>query len=305
MVKDLEVRHCRALVAVHEGGGIGVAARTMGVAQSTVSETLLSLERLLGVRMTARRAGREAVLTAAAEALLPHARSLIAMSQAALESVSEGRSTLRLGTVESISSFLLPKPLRDFRRLQTRTNVHIVIGLCEDLRRRVAEGELDAALTIEQSDAGEAEELLRVPLRLFASPQNRLADARVTPGDLAGETLLLSDAEGAFDRLVRGWAGGTVHPPKFESAGSVEGVKRGVLASDMIGILPQYAVGEELAAGALSPLHCAAPLPFVSLRLTSREPATPASPLAVLIGMTCDVLERSSQELTGPSPVEQ
>src|SRR3954454_5959058 len=40
---DLEIRHCRALLAVHASGGVGAAARTLGVAQSTVSETLLSL----------------------------------------------------------------------------------------------------------------------------------------------------------------------------------------------------------------------------------------------------------------------
>src|ERR1700741_4952676 len=109
MPKDLEFRHCRALVAVHDHGGVGAAARALAVAQSTVSETLLSLERLLGARVTLRRTGREAVLTAAAEVLLPHARALISVSEGALAASAEhNRATIRLGTVESISSFLLP-----------------------------------------------------------------------------------------------------------------------------------------------------------------------------------------------------
>src|SRR3982751_176580 len=105
MTRDLEVRHCRALVAVHDGGGIGAAARALGVAQSTVSETLLSLERLMGAPVTLRRVGRETVLTPAAQAMLPHARSLIATSEAALAAGTQAeRATIRLGTVESISS---------------------------------------------------------------------------------------------------------------------------------------------------------------------------------------------------------
>src|SRR4051794_15132551 len=131
MTKDLEVRHCRALVAVGDHGGVGAAARVLGVAQSTVSETLLSLERLLGTPVTLRRTGREAILTPAAEALPPHARSLIATSEAGLAAgVRQSQAMLRLGTVESISSFLLPGPLSGFRLLWPHVDVRITIGLC-------------------------------------------------------------------------------------------------------------------------------------------------------------------------------
>src|SRR5471032_2457347 len=116
MSKDLEVRHCRVLVAVNENGGVAAAARALGLAQSTVSETLLSLERVLGARVTLRRPGREAALTPAVEALLPHARALVAASDAGLAAFSgESQGVIRLGAVESISSFLLPEPLRAFR----------------------------------------------------------------------------------------------------------------------------------------------------------------------------------------------
>ena len=69
-MRDLEVRHCRVLVAVSDNGGVAAAARALGLAQSTVSETLLSLERVVGGPVTFRRPGREATLTPAAEALL-------------------------------------------------------------------------------------------------------------------------------------------------------------------------------------------------------------------------------------------
>ena len=66
MANDLEIRHCRALVAVNDYGGVSSAARALGLAQSTVSETLLSLERLIGAAVTMRRRGQEAALTDAA-----------------------------------------------------------------------------------------------------------------------------------------------------------------------------------------------------------------------------------------------
>jgi DNA-binding transcriptional LysR family regulator len=284
MIRDLEVRHCRALVAVHEGGGIGAAARSLGVAQSTVSETLLSLERLVGAPVTLRRAGREAVLSAAAEAMLPHARSLIAASEAALAAGTQpGQATIKLGTVESISSYLLPAPLGAFRRHWPGADVRIAIGLCEALRKRVADGDLDAALTIEGASGGDADDLAQVALRLVAAPHHALANQVAAPRDLAGGTILLSDAEGAFNTLVRAWAGDTIRPLRLESAGSVEGVKRGVLGGEAVGVLPDYAVADELSAGSLIALRPALSLPHVVLRLTTLRPPPSGSPLASLI----------------------
>ena len=288
MTKDLEVRHCRALVAVHDHGGVGAAARALSVAQSTVSETLLSLERLLGAPVTLRRTGREAILTPAAEALLPHARSLIATSEAGLAAgVRQSQAMLRLGTVESISSFLLPGPLSGFRLLWPHVEVRITIGLCEDLRKRVERLELDAALTIEGAervrDRNGVGEIWPARLCLVVSPHHALARSSVDRHSLAGRICLLADSEGAFYDLMKSWAGGADHPPRFESAGSIDGVKRGVLHGDAIGVLPDYAVAEELSAGSLVALEMGDPLPPVSLCLTTLAAPPAASPLESLI----------------------
>jgi DNA-binding transcriptional LysR family regulator len=281
--RDLEVRHCRVLVAVHDCGGVGAAARALGVAQSTVSETLLSLERLLDAPVTLRRAGREAALTATAEALLPHARALIAASEAALAAGGrQSRAAIRLGTVESISSYLLPGPLSDFRRRWPQAELRITIGLCEDLRNRVGRAELDAALTIEGAGRADREGEVCWPARLrpIVAPSHPLARGVVQRRDLDRCSWLLADSEGAFYDLVKPWIGGA---GRFESAGSVDGVKRGVMKGDAIGVLPDYAVAEELAAGSLVALEIVDPLPPVALRLTTLAPPSPGSPLLSLV----------------------
>ena len=276
MPKDLEVRHCRALVAVHDHGGVGAAARALGVAQSTVSETLLSLERLLEVPVTLRRVGREAMLSPAAEAMLPHARSLIATSEAALAAnARQSRAVIRLGTVESISSFLLPEPLRAFRQSWRHVDVQIATGLCEELRKRVARFDLDAALTIERADLprdrGTVEERWPARLQLVVGPGHPLAGKVVRRREMAQWACLLSDPEGAFNDLMRAWASGGGQAPRLESAGSVDGVKRGVLTGDAIGVLPDYAVAGDLAAGTLVELTTDELLPPIILRLTTRR----------------------------------
>ncbi len=212
MSKDLEVRHCRVLVAVNENGGVAAAARALGLAQSTVSETLLSLERVLGAPVTLRRPGREATLTAAAATLLPHAQVLISVSETARAVFStNGRGTIRLGAVESISSFLLPGPLKAFRLRWPDIDVRITTGLCDDLRKRVRQSELDAALTIEgtehalDSEGGWGRILSPTQLQLIASPRNSLARGVVGRADLGLRTFLLADPDGAFNGLLRAW----------------------------------------------------------------------------------------------------
>lgn len=285
--KDLEVRHCRVLLAVAETGGVGAGARALGVSQSTVSETLLSLERLLGAPVTVRRPGRGATLTEVAETLIPHARSLVAASEAGLATVTRhGQGAIRLGTVESVSSFLLPGPLSAFRVLWPHIDVRIAIGLCEDLRGRVQRSELDAALTIEGAGgqaARDAGELAPTRLRFVVAPSHPLTHGIARRRDLDGRTFLLADHAGAFNALLTAWLSNTGRPPRLESAGSIDGVKRGIVSSDAIGVLPDYAVTEELAAGLLVELQLDDSPPPISLRLTTLKPPPAGSPLESLI----------------------
>jgi DNA-binding transcriptional LysR family regulator len=290
MTSDLEIRHCRALVAVSDHGGISSAARALGLAQSTVSETLLSLERLIGAPVTLRRRGHEAVLTAAAEALLPHARSLISASETALATVAmETHGVIRLGAVESVSSFLLPAAITEFRARWPGVEVHVSIGLCSDLHKRVRRGELDAALTVEAPESVLADEescsriLSTTQLCLIVGTRAAGRAAMVKRPDLARRTLLLPDPDGAFNTLLRAWFEAPMYRARFESAGSIDGVKRGVRSGDFVGVLPAYAVAEELAAGSFFELKVQEPLPALALGLTVQGRPAATSPLHDMI----------------------
>jgi DNA-binding transcriptional LysR family regulator len=305
MTNDLEIRHCRALVAVNDHGGVSSAARALGLAQSTVSETLLSLERLIGAPVTVRRRGHEAALTAAAEALLPHARGLISASETALATVAMGNhGVIRLGAVESVSSFLLPGVVTEFRSRWPGVEVHVTIGLCDDLRRRVRRGELDAALTVEGSESALAGEegwsrvVSPTQLRLIVSSRATGGAVTIKRPDLARRTLLLPDPDGAFNTLLRTWFEAPIYRARFESAGSIDGVKNGVRSGDFVGVLPAYAVAEELATGSFLELKVQEPLPALALGLTILRRPSEASPLH-------DMIQRLEKGFDRYAPVER
>ncbi len=112
----------------------------------------------------------------------------------------------------------------------------------------------------------------------------------MTRRDLDRRTFLLTDHEGAFSALLNSWLIGAGQPPRLESAGSVDGVKLGVMNGDAIGVLPDYAVAGKLSAGSLVALKLQDPPPPTALRLTTLKPPHQGSPLAALIAQIGEAL---------------
>jgi DNA-binding transcriptional LysR family regulator len=113
-------RQLAALVAVVETGTFGAAADELGYTQSAVSQQVAALERVAGASLLVRPGGpRRVSLTPAGEALVVHARAVLARLQAArtdLDAISAGdRGTLRVGTMQSVGTKVLPWLLKRFR----------------------------------------------------------------------------------------------------------------------------------------------------------------------------------------------
>jgi DNA-binding transcriptional LysR family regulator len=115
-----EPRHLAALVAVVDHGTFSAAADELGYTQSAVSQQVAALERTVGTSLLTRPGGpRRVVLTPAGEALVGHARAVLARLLAAradLDALASGeRGTLRVGTMQSVGTKVLPQLLRRFR----------------------------------------------------------------------------------------------------------------------------------------------------------------------------------------------
>src|SRR5262245_2644469 len=110
---DLDIRQLRAFVTLADRGSVTAVAKALGLAQSTVSEALAALDRAVGVPVVLRSSGRgSARLTAAGEALLPHARAILDRVEEARRAVAEtSRSAsghVAIAAAESISTYVLP-----------------------------------------------------------------------------------------------------------------------------------------------------------------------------------------------------
>lgn len=283
MRAELELRHLRALLAVVEHGGYTRAARALGLAQSTVSESVLALERVLGTPVLDR-GKRPAVLTPAGRAILPFARRMLSLEREALGAVARAsdsvRASVTLAANESISSYLLPEPLAEVRRRWQNVRVQILTGEDAKIREWLRGREVDVGLVLGVSPPEpEPEVVLRqTRLVLFVNVSHPLAGRTVGTGRLAEEEFYLSDAAGSYRQLLRRhFEADDFTRLRTHAVGSVEAVKRYVTGGGQgVGVLPEFAVEDEVAAGTVALVVPRPALPPIVLSALLRRGESPS-----------------------------
>jgi DNA-binding transcriptional LysR family regulator len=307
-----EILMLLVFVALVERKRVTAAAEALGLAQSTVSEALSALERVLGTPLILRRRGGHGLeLTDAGRALLPHARTILSAvddaETAVAAATSPAHTNVEIVTSESVSSYLLPSILPPLRQRWPQTRFTVSVATCAGVREGVSGGAFDVGLLlVELATDGSAAHtsappasfierrtvVPAIPLVLFACASHPLTSGRssavVRRDGLSAYPLFVSDGAGPFHDLTqRFFQGDGVEGPAIEAAGSIEGVKKAVINdARAIGLLPVYAVADELRAATLARvnLHPAPPtmrLDALLSRSRARHPATEELLIAV------------------------
>ncbi|MDL4775598.1 LysR family transcriptional regulator [Actinomadura xylanilytica] len=273
----MELRQLRTFEAVVRHGTVTDAAHALGMAPSSVSEQIRTLEKSLTVALF-ERGPRGMRLTGAGERMLAWAHRLLDQAEQARREVTGQRRTLRLGALETIAATYVPTVLA--RLSERRPDVAVQVraernrdGLLGD----VAAGRLEAALLLDTGDVlGELGfapppplaflDIAPVPLALVAAPGHPLGGR---PGlrvdDLEGERLLVNVPACSF------WmAADQILGPGLERvrAGGVDVMRAWARQGLGISLLPEFAVTAELASGEL--VRLGLPIPDLSLRLVWR-----------------------------------
>lgn len=279
----MELRQLRTFEAVVREGSVTDAAVALGLAPSSVSQAVRTLENSLGVQLFVRDP-RGMRTTAAGERLLSWAGRLLEQAEqarrevVAADAAAREVTRVRLGALESIAAELVP-PILD--RLAARRP-----GLQAEVRSEpsrdallaaVAAGELDAALVLDTGSAlgdlgfpvpsvGPLEflDLEPVPLVLVGPPGHPHAGAPgLSPADFDGQRLLVNTASVCSFALAADRLFGT--GVERVQAGSVAVMRAWARQGMGVALLPAFAVASDLAAGTLVALNL--PLPTLHLRL--------------------------------------
>lgn len=196
-MRDLELRHLAALVAVADEGSFARAATVLGFTQSAVSQQIAALEKAVGLPVFDRPKGpRPAELTPAGELLLGHARELLGRVEhvgAELDRLRRGiTGRLVIGTFQSVSAKILPPlvgrmraeaPEVDIGLFETDDQMQLLDGILSD--------ELDLAFTVDAgNDPRIRSEVLGFDPFVVLARAGELPGPVATPPDISDHPLI-------------------------------------------------------------------------------------------------------------------
>ncbi|EPE95371.1 LysR substrate-binding domain-containing protein [Rhizobium grahamii] len=178
----LDLTQLRSFVAVEHMGSFTLAAERLGLGQSTVSQHIQRLESAVGRRLLARDT-HKVLLTTDGEALLSHARAMLAI-EAQVHSQFRGqklRGNLRLGVSEDFVTSQLPAVLEDFVRSHPSVDLELTVALSGTLYEMQDNGEIDLVLAKRRLGDARGRLVYREPLVWLARDPEHVLGAGPLP----------------------------------------------------------------------------------------------------------------------------
>jgi LysR family hydrogen peroxide-inducible transcriptional activator len=245
----MEFHQLRYVCAVAETGSFSRAAERCQIAQPSLSQQVLKLERDLGAKLFDR-LGRSVRLTEAGRAFLPHARSILSQLETARSSVADQCADLRgsvaVGAIPTIAPYLMPRYTTAFAKKYPEAKLRIVEETTPILVEGVRNLSIDVAilaLPLRHKD------LELFPLRtepLFAVlPRDhpRAASESLALRDLRGESfVMLRDGHCFRDLSIAACSHAKVTPRIAFESGQFSSIFGMVAAGVGISLVPEMAI---------------------------------------------------------------
>lgn len=263
-MRNVQLRHLRAFVAVAQERHLARAAARLALSQPAVSKTLSELEAIVGTRLVERsQAGRRGVqgLSPAGEQLLAHALRVLEALDASAEAVApvsgERIDRLRIGALPSVAPALLPAALARLRDHRPAAQIAVKSAANAVLLDELRAGELDLVVG-RMSDprlmGGLSFELLYTEPLVFAVRPGHPLALKTAPVQAVLDYPLVVYGEGTIPRHNTESflsARGLVLPTHALQTLDVAVARALVAVSDAVWITPLGAARGELAEGRL------------------------------------------------------
>jgi len=202
---DLTIQQLRVVLAVYEAGSFTAAAGDLHQAQSSLSRTVLEVERRLGVPLF-ERTTRRLEPTAEGREFVAIAHATVTAFDANLRHFAgflDGqRGRVRVATLPSLAAILLPSIVSGYQREHPGVDLTIEDALAAEVLARVRAGEVDFAVTVVSATTEPIDDLHVTPVATdrfccVFPPGHRFTECdEVAWSDLAREAFI------AFDRTT-------------------------------------------------------------------------------------------------------
>ena len=245
----MEFHQLRYVCAIADTGSFSRAAERCQIAQPSLSQQVLKLEKDLGAKLFDR-LGRSVRLTEAGRAFLPYARSILSQRETARSSVADKcadvRGCVAVGAIPTIAPYLMPRYTATFTKKYPEAKLRIVEETTPILVESLRDLSIDLAilaLPLRHKD------LELFPLRtepLFAVlPRDhpRAGSESLALRDLRGESfVMLRDGHCFRDLSIAACTHARVTPRIAFESGQFSSLFGMVAAGVGISIVPEMAI---------------------------------------------------------------
>lgn len=263
---NVSPRQLQVFVETVAAGSLSAAADRLHLTQPAASMALAEMERLLGVALFDRAAGRLR-LNARGRELLPLAQELLER-HGELGRVASGRGrqlsgVLRIGTSNTVGNYRVGELLAGFVAAAPQVSVRLVVDNTERIVQAMLAHELDVGCVEGPVLQPELEWLpwRQDALLVCAPPGHPLAARRsLRAADFAGVAWVIREAGSATRGQTEQVLARLPSSGRRLELSQTEAIKQAVIAGLGIGLLPEVAVQDALATRQL----CALPVPFLA-----------------------------------------
>ncbi|WP_017608582.1 LysR family transcriptional regulator [Nocardiopsis xinjiangensis] len=238
---DVTLRQFQVFATVARCGSFTDAAEQLHVAQSSLSRTVMAMERALGVPLL-ERTTRKVRCTAEGAEVLAVAERLLSRHRAEMNGLERylrgDRGAVTVATLPSLAATLLPPAIVRLREEAPGVDVHVLDGMSEAALDRLEAGECDLALVVvgRSRPGTRSSPLVRDRFQAVLPVGHPLADrAALAWTDLAAEPFVVTGGDSSVRRVAEGaLSDAGVLSPHLIQAGNISTV--GGLVSAGLGV---------------------------------------------------------------------
>ncbi len=242
----MDLAHLRYFRAIANAGNLTAAAKELGVAQSTLTNSVKRLEEQLGTQLLLRKS-RGVKVTATGRELASSAGAILGMLDDLEERIrgleSGDAGEFIVGCHESLGAYFLPAFMRKFIDKHPNVEIRVWNGTSAAVREAVIDGKVHFGLVVNPLPHDELimEEAFRDAVAIIAR-----GDGLARPGDLKEIQARLRDTALIYagrveqcQQIVGTLRGMDMLPSRLLSMGDLELTKTMVLAGLGVGVLPR------------------------------------------------------------------
>jgi DNA-binding transcriptional LysR family regulator len=227
-------------------------ADKLGYAQSTITTQMQLLEGELDVKLF-ERFGRNIILTAAGENLLPYANQIMNLSTDAknsLDNTNTPKGSIIIGAVESLCISLLPDLMKKYQESYPEVKLVLKLGNCKMFRDQLRKNLIDIAFFLDQKIVSSdliLDAQFQEPIVFAASPSYGLAGKELQAEDLKKFKFILTEEGCPYRNMLENYFNHyNVFPESTLEIESIQTIKRLAVNGTGITLLPKIAIEDEL-----------------------------------------------------------